>query len=75
MHRGSRLAAQAPNREDSTEPIRVRAEGIYDESLILQFAVDNLDEWRRLELRLVQFREVLDRRSAPDELRAQPAYS
>ena len=68
-------AAKKASDFDSVQPPHIRAETAYAEALKLLPMVDDHSERRRLEMKLRQLREALDRPSTLDESWAQAAYS
>ena len=67
--------AKPASDSDSARPPDIRAETAYAEALKLLPVVDDHSERRRLEKKLRQLREALDRPSTLDESWAQAAYS
>jgi hypothetical protein len=72
LERGLRSAlmterAKSASDSDSAQPPHIRAETTYADALKLLPVVDDHSERRRLERKLKQLREALDRPSAPDE--------
>ena len=68
-------AAKEASDSDSAQPPHIRAETAYAEALKLLPMVDDRSERRRLEKKLKQLREALDRPSTPVESWALAAYS
>ena len=68
-------AAKEASDSDSAQLPHIRAEAAYAEALKLLPMVDDHSERRRLEKKLRQLREALDRPSTLDESWAQAAYS
>lgn len=80
LERGLRLALIGPgpkivNHFDSTKPPHASAAKAYADAVKLLPKVDDMTERGRLQSKLKQLREALDRVSAPDESRVQAAYS
>jgi|SRR5579864_489771 len=78
LERGLRLTLIAEGKSStrtfhSTEPLH--AENAYAEGMKSLLMVEDPSERRRLERKLKQLREALDRPSMPDESWAQAAYS